>query len=94
VSRGWAPRELRGFAKLRRGVEAVVQRCGRETFDLLLVDVEGNWTLTVVASEEEARAMCRDLGVRFHVGWDDPRLARRMNRRDHWGEPGGQRRAL
>ncbi len=91
---GWAPRELRDFAKLRRDVEGVVQRCGRETFDLLLIDVEGNWTRAVVASEEEAQAMARDLGVRLHMGWDDPRLARRMNRRDHWGEPGGQRRAL
>jgi hypothetical protein len=94
MSRGWAPTELREFAKLRRDVEAVVQRCGRETFDLLLIDVEGDWIRTVVPSEKEARAMSRDLGVRIHVGWDDPRLGRRMNRRDHWGRPGGRRRAL
>jgi hypothetical protein len=94
MRRGWAPREVREFAKLRREVEAVVQRCGRETLDLILIDEAGNWTRTVVASHEEAEAMSRDLGVRLHMGWDDPRLARRLNHRDHWGEPGGQRRAL
>jgi hypothetical protein len=94
MRRGWAPRELRDFAKLHREVEAVVQRCGGETFDLLLIDVEGNWTRAVVPSEEEAEAISRDLGVDLRRGWDDPRLARRMNRRDHWGEPGGRRRAL
>jgi hypothetical protein len=79
---------------LHREVEAVLQRCGRETFDVLLVDVEGTWTRDVVASAEEGRALAGDLGVRLHDGWDDPRLARRMNRRDEWGDSGGTRRAL
>jgi hypothetical protein len=48
----------------------------------------------VFPSKEHAEAACRQLGIRFHDGWDDARLVRRMNRRDHWGEPGGQRRAL
>ena len=29
-----------------------------------------------------------------HDGWDDERMARRMNKRDHWNVPGGQKRAL
>jgi hypothetical protein len=62
--------------------------------DLLLVDVDGNWHRAVVATADEARAMGRDLGVRLHDGWDDTRLARRMNARDHWNAPDGQHRAL
>lgn len=85
---------LRGFAKLRPEVEAVLQHMGRQTWDLLLIDVEGNWVRDVVASEEAAEAICRELGLRLHRGWDDPRMARRMGARDHWNRPGGQRRAL
>jgi hypothetical protein len=92
VRRGWAPARLRRFAMLRPQVEGVVQRCGRETVDLLLVDVDGDWRRTVVASVEDARLMGRDLGIRLHEGWNDPRLARRMNTRDHWNAPGGPRR--
>jgi hypothetical protein len=79
---------------LHRDVEAVLQRCGRDTWDLLLIDVDGNWTRWVFVSKELAEAAARELDVPLHEGWDDPRMARRMNRRDHWNEPGGQRRAL
>ena len=91
--KGATPAELRRFAQLRQDVEAVLQRCGRETFDLLLIDLEGNWTRWVFTSQEQARAVAADLEVPLHDGWDD-RMAKRMNRRDHWNEPGGQRRAL
>ena len=94
MSRGWAPVRLRRFTMLHPQVEGVVQRCGRDTVDLLLVDARGNWERAVAASEEEARAMGRDLGIRLHEGWEDPRLARRMNGRDHWNAPGGQRGGL
>jgi len=92
VKRGWAPARLRRFTMLHREVEGVVQRCGRETVDLLLVDLDGNWRRAVVASEEDARLMGRDLGVRLHEGWTDSRLARRMNARDHWNAQGVPRR--
>lgn len=88
------PNDFRQFAMLRQDVEAVIQRCGKDTYDCILIDLEGNWTRAVFPSDEAAREVCRDLGVRSVVGWEDPRMARRMNRRDHWGEPGGQRRAL
>ena len=88
------PSDVRAFAMLRPDVEAVIQRCGLNTFDCVLIDVEGNWTRAVFPSAEVAEEACRDLGIPSHRGWDDPRLARRMGRRDHWGEPGGQRRAL
>ncbi|MGH2723287.1 MAG: hypothetical protein ACRDI0_03305 [Actinomycetota bacterium] len=87
------PGDLRRFAMLGNDVEAVIQRCGLNTFDCLLIDVDGNWTRAVLPSQEAAEEACRELGVRLHHGWD-PRMVRRMNRRDHWGEPGGQRRAL
>jgi hypothetical protein len=73
-------------------VEGVIQRCGRETVDLVLVDARGDWERTVAASEDEAMAMGMDLGIRLHEDWSDPRLARRMNASDHWNAPGGQRR--
>ena len=88
------PGDFRRLAMLGEDVEAVIQRIGRDTWDCLLVDVAGNWTRAVVPSREAAEEICRDLGIPFHLGWDDARLAQRMNRRDHWGEPGGQRRAL
>ncbi|MBI4260990.1 MAG: hypothetical protein HY658_10530 [Actinobacteria bacterium] len=89
------PTELRRFVMLRPDVEAVLERCGRETFDLILADVHGNWTRWVVVSPEEARAYCEELGIPMHEGWEDgARVTQRMNRRDHWNEPGGQQRAL
>lgn len=79
---------------LRSDVEGVLQRCGKDTWDLILIDVDGNWTRWVFVSKEEAEAACRDLGIPVHEDWDDPRMGKRMNRRDHWNEPGGQQRAL
>jgi hypothetical protein len=88
------PGDFRQFAILGEDVEAVIQRIGLNTFDCLLIDVDGNWTRAVFPSAETAREACGELGIRIHDGWDDKRMAQRMNRRDHWGEPGGQRRAL
>ena len=82
------------FVKLRPEVEAVLQHVGRQTWDLLLVAVDGTWTREVYPSGEAAEEACRALGVRLHHGWDDPRMARRMSARDHWSTPDGQRRAL
>lgn len=87
------PHDLVEFVKLRYDVEAVLQRIGRETFDLVLIDPDGNWTRAVFPSEEEARAAGEYLEVIVHDGWDE-RMSQRMNRRDHWGEPGGQKRAV
>jgi hypothetical protein len=89
-----APTALRDFAKLHPEVEAVLQHVGRQTWDLLLVDVKGNWVRDEFESEEAAEATCSELGIRIHRGWADPRITRRMNARDHWNDPGGQRRAL
>lgn len=89
-----APNSLRDFVKLHREVEAVLQHVGLRTWDLLLVDVEGLWVRDEFESEEAAEATGRELGIRVHRGWDDPRMARRLSSRDHWNRPGGQRRAL
>ena len=71
-----------------------MHRIGVDTWDCVLIDPDGNWTRDVFPSKEIAAAVCADLEVPVHEGWEDPRMARRMSRRDHWGEPGGQRRAL
>lgn len=86
-------RELRTFVTRYLDVEAVVQRCGLRTHDLVLIDARGNWTRWVFTSEEAAVAAADDLEIPLHRGWDD-RMAKRMNRRDHWNVPGGQKRAL
>lgn len=91
--RARTPSELRTFALLRPDVEAVLQRCGLDTFDLLLIDLDGNWTRWVFPSEDVAVSVADDLEVSLHRGWDE-RMTKRMNRRDHWNVPGGQRRAL
>lgn len=88
------PDDFRRLAMLGTDAEAVIQRCGLNTFDCLLIDVDGNWTRAVFPSQESAEEACREVGVRYHLGWEDARMVQRMNRRDHWGEPGGQRRAL
>ena len=93
MKRGWAPARLRRFAMLHAQVEGVLQRCGRETVDLVLVDVRGDWERTVAASEDEARAMGMYLGIRLTEGWSDPRLARRMNHQDSWATTHSRRRA-
>ncbi len=89
-----APNRLRDFVMLHPQVEAVVQHVGLRTWDLLLVDATGLWVREEVPSPEDAEAVCADLGIRLNRGWDDPRLARRMARRDHWATHDGQRRAL
>jgi len=88
-----AIRDLRVFVTGRTDVRAVLQRVGRGTFDLVLVDGEGNWTRSVFDSAEEAKRAAADLAVPVSDGWTED-LARRMNRRDHWNAPGGQKRAL
>jgi hypothetical protein len=90
---GAIPKELRDFKLLRPDVEAVLQRCGLNTYDLLLIDVDGNWTRWVFTSEEVAVSVADGLDLPLHRGWDD-RMVKRMNKRDHWNQPGGQRRAL
>jgi hypothetical protein len=87
-----APKELRAFTQLRSDVEAVLQRCGLNTFDLLLIDLDGNWTRWVFESEDAAAAAAEALDIPLHRGWD-ARMTKRMNKRDHWNDPGGQRRA-
>jgi len=88
------PAELRRFTAEHEGVDAVIQHIGLDTWDLLLVDSEGNWTRAVYLSKEQCEQVAGSLGLDPHDGWDDESIAKRMNRRDHWNEPGGQKRAL
>jgi hypothetical protein len=94
VARAGTPSStLREFVKLRPEVEGVVQHVGRETWDLVLIDVTGLWVRDEFESADAAEAACERLGIRVHRGWDDARLARRMAARDHWASEDGQRRA-
>jgi hypothetical protein len=79
---------------MHREVEGVLQRVGRGIWDLVLIDVRGDWVRDELESEEEAEAACLELGIRMHRGWDDPRMVRRIGGRDEWNDPGGRRRAL
>ena len=88
------PRDVQRFASERHDVAGVIQRIGLDTWDLLLIDADGNWTRLVTASKEAAEAAGRELRVELHDGWDADDFAKRMNRRDHWNAPGGQRRAV
>jgi hypothetical protein len=88
------PDDVRSFAAAHDKVDAVVQRIGLDTWDLLLIDGDGNWTRMVTTSKESAEAAAKDLGADLHDGWDADELAKRMNRRDNWNEPGGVRRAV
>ena len=94
MSRAKVPYHLSQFVKLHRQVEAVVQHVGRDTWDLFLIDVTGLWDRDEFPTEEAARAATTALQIPVHPGWDEPRLARRMNARDQWNTPDGQRRAL
>ena len=94
MSRTKVPHHLTQFVKLHRQVEAVVQHVGLGTWDLFLIDVTGLWDRDEFPTEEAARAVAATLRIRVHDGWEDPRLARRLNARDQWNTPEGQRRAL
>jgi hypothetical protein len=87
------PPEFRSFASSREGVEAVIQRLGAGTYDLVLVDSEGNWTRAILPSEEAARRTCEELGLSVSTGWDDA-VSQRVNELDTWSSPGATRRAL
>ena len=78
------PADLRTFVVLRPDVEAVLQRCGRETYDLVLIDLDGNWTRWVFPSEEAAaawpktwHAACTKAGT---TGWSAGEQARSLER--------------
>ena len=85
--------EIRRFAKGRAGIEAVVQRIGHETWDLVVVDGDGAWDRWVFDSQAGARAAAEAAGASAHDGWTDE-LAQRVTHRDEWRTPGGTRRAL
>jgi hypothetical protein len=94
VSGARVPYHLREFVKLHPQVEGVIQHVGRETWDLLVVDVEGLWDRDEFPSAEAARSAAAALRIPAHDGWTDPRIARRLTGRDQWNSSDGQRRAL
>ena len=88
------PPGLYEFAKFHLEAEGVIQPVGRQTWDLILIDHTGLWVRGEFPSPGAAQDACRRLKLRCAEGWDDPRMGRWMNARDHWNTPEGQRRAL
>ncbi len=86
-------REAKRFAHARGSVDAVVQRIGHGTWDLILIDGDGAWDRWVFGSKESAAAAAQGAGAAVHEGWTDE-LSQRVTRRDEWRAPDGARRAL
>jgi hypothetical protein len=87
------PKDLGRFLDGRADVEAVLQRVGHATYDVVFVDAGGEWTHWVVDSEQAAAALAEAAGVPLHSEWTDT-LSRRVNDGNPWADPHGQRRAL
>lgn len=88
------PEKLERFARLGNDVIGVLQRVGAGTYDLLLIDAEGNWERAVVPTEAAARDFCEATQTPLHDGWDDPAIAQRVNSLDAWAGDGAKRRAI
>jgi hypothetical protein len=88
------PSKIERFARDAPDVRAVLQRVGAGTYDLVLIDADGNWERAVVPTEAEARAFVAAIKVPLHEGWEDPALAQRINGLDAWANPAAKRRAL
>jgi len=85
--------EVRRYAEAHRPVDAVVQRIGHDTWDLILIDGAGAWDRWVFESRDAAAEAARQAGAEVSDGWTDS-LSQRVTHRDEWGTPGGTRRAL
>jgi hypothetical protein len=59
------------FTQSRPGTEAVTQRIGAHTAQLILVAPSGEWLREVLASLEDAHGLCERLGVAHHDTWPD-----------------------
>ena len=59
------------FSQSRPGTEAVTQRIGARSAQVILVAPSGEWLREVVASLEEAHALCERLGLAQHDTWPE-----------------------
>jgi hypothetical protein len=59
------------FSQSRPGTEAVTQRIGAHSAQLILVAPSGEWLREVMASLEDAHGLCERLGVAHHDTWPD-----------------------
>jgi hypothetical protein len=87
------PSGVGAFARGRQGLGALVQRIGRDTWDLIVIDAEGAWERWVFGSRDAAEAAARSVGIEAHDGWTED-LSKLANRKDNWNRPHGRRRAL
>ncbi len=73
-----APEDMARFLRTHSGVEAIIQRIGNRSAQLIFIGETGEWLRWVVPSTAEARNLCRKLEVEAHGGWPD-HLRRRIN---------------
>ena len=59
------------FVKTREDVEAVIERIGYHTTQVILVAVNGEWLRFVVSSPEIAQRIAKGLKVEAHEGWPE-----------------------
>jgi hypothetical protein len=59
------------FAGAHPGTEAVTQRIGAHSVQVVLVAPSGEWMRSVVTSPEAAGRLCEQLAVACHEGWPD-----------------------
>ncbi len=78
----------------RPDCEAAIQRVGDATWDVVVVDEEGEWVHAVFPSKADAEAVCQALGLRVADGWAGSDIGQRMNSLDPWSVRGARRRAL
>jgi len=64
-------REAAIFSQSRPGTEAVTQRIGARSAQVVLVAPSGEWLREVVASLDEAHALCERHGLAHHDTWPD-----------------------
>jgi len=90
-------REAVTFSQQRPGTEALIQRTGAHSAQVILVAPSGEWLREVVESLEEARALCERLGVAQHETWPDElrrKMATRQRSPEEWARaPYPERRA-
>jgi len=59
------------FSQARPGTEAVTQRIGARSAQVILVAPSGEWLREVMACLEEAHDLCERLGLAHHDNWPD-----------------------
>jgi hypothetical protein len=88
------PHALRDLAEADPEIEALIQRSGDATWDLIAVGSSGDWQRGVFLTREAAADAAGELGFKLVESWEDGEIAKRVNSLDAWSSPIGKRRAV